>query len=59
MKHQLVKMVCERANISEGQANEAIETVIGYFKTRIPAEFADELGNLAAGHNQDNADPNQ
>lgn len=55
MKHQLIKLVCDRANISEGQADEAIETVIDYFKTRLPAEFAVELGYLAAGHNQDNA----
>jgi hypothetical protein len=56
MKHQLIKLVCERANITEGQADEAVEAVIDYFKTRLPAEFATELGYLAAGHNQDNDD---
>lgn len=51
MKHQLVKLVSEQANITEGQANEAVEAVIGYFKTRISSEVADEIENLALGHN--------
>ncbi|WP_281887404.1 hypothetical protein [Paenibacillus sp. YYML68] len=52
MKHQLVKLVSEQANITEGQANEAVEAVIGYFRTRMPSEVAEEINNLALGHNQ-------
>ncbi|AEI41643.1 hypothetical protein [Paenibacillus mucilaginosus] len=53
MKHQLVKLVCEQAGITEGQADEAVEAVVGYFRTRLPAELAEELHNLAQGHNSD------
>ncbi|MCZ8522729.1 MULTISPECIES: hypothetical protein [Paenibacillus] len=53
MKHQLVKLVCEQAGITEGQADEAVEAVVGYFRTRLPAELAEELNNLALGHNNE------
>lgn len=53
MKHQLVKLVSEQAGITEGQADNAVEAVIGYFRTRLPADVAEELNNLAIGHNED------
>ncbi|MED4600780.1 hypothetical protein P9314_08690 [Paenibacillus validus] len=53
MKHQLVKLVSEQAGITEGQADSAVEAVIGYFRTRVPADMAEEINNLAVGHNQD------
>ncbi|WP_248925750.1 hypothetical protein [Paenibacillus hamazuiensis] len=54
MKHQIVKLVCEKAGISEEQSTEAVETVIGYFRNRLPAEIAEQIDNLAHGHNGGN-----
>ncbi len=53
VKHQLVKLVSEQADITEGQADKAVEAVVGYFKTRLPDEMNDEIANLAIGHNND------
>ncbi len=53
MKHQLVKLVSEQAGITEGQADKAVEAVVGYFKTRLPDETNEEIANLAIGHNND------
>lgn len=56
MKHQLIKLVSEHAGITEGQADQAVETVIGYFKTRLPAETNEEIVTLVQGHNGDAVD---
>ncbi|MCZ8515967.1 hypothetical protein O9H85_26915 [Paenibacillus filicis] len=53
MKHQLVKLVSDQAGITEGQADQAVEAVIGYFKTRLPAETNEEIVTLVQGHNGD------
>ncbi|HZG86549.1 hypothetical protein [Paenibacillus sp.] len=54
MKHQLVKLVQERTGMSEIVADEAVETIVGYFRTRLPAEIADQIDNLAQGQDPDN-----
>lgn len=54
VKHQLVKLVSEQAGINEVQADEAVEAVLGYFRTRLPSDIAEEINNLAIGHNNDN-----
>ncbi|UUZ78969.1 hypothetical protein LJK88_27365 [Paenibacillus sp. P26] len=53
MKHQLIKLVCEQSGITEGQADQAVDAVIGYFKTRLPAETNEEIVSLVQGHNDD------
>ena len=51
MKHQLVELVQQKTGMSAEQCNEAVETIVGYFRTRLPAEVAEQIDNLAQGHN--------
>jgi len=53
MKHQLVKLVQEKTGMSEMVADEAVETIVGYFRTRLPAEIANQIDNLAQGQDPD------
>lgn len=46
MKHILAKQVAEEAGITEPQAEQAVEAVVGYLKTRIKKETAEEIQNL-------------
>lgn len=49
MKHIVAKQVAEEAGITEPQAELAVEAVIGYLKTRMPAETAVEVESLFLG----------
>ena len=46
---ELIKQVVERTGISEQQARGAVETVLGFLKTRLPEPIAGQLDSLAGG----------
>ena len=57
---QLIKLVSDKAGISEDQAEKAVDTVVGFLKEQLPEPFAGQidavikgdlsgLGNLAGG----------
>jgi uncharacterized protein (DUF2267 family) len=54
---ELIKLVTSKAGISEAQAREAVETVLGFLKEKLPAPlggqvdalFKGDLGDLASG----------
>jgi hypothetical protein len=46
---ELVKQVTERTGISEQQARGAVETVLGFLKTRLPEPIAGQLDGLVGG----------
>jgi hypothetical protein len=46
---ELIKQVTERTGISESQARTAVETVIGFLKTRLPAPIAGHLDSFTGG----------
>lgn len=46
---QVVKMVAERAGISEEAARTAVTTVVGFLKERLPAPIAGQLDSVIEG----------
>jgi uncharacterized protein (DUF2267 family) len=46
---QLVTIVAEKVGITEDQARTAVETVLGFLKTRLPAPVAQQIDGLLAG----------
>lgn len=46
MKHILSKQVAEEAGITEPQAELAVEAMVGYLKSRMKKETAEEIQNL-------------
>ncbi len=46
---ELIKQVTERAGISEEQARSAVNTVLGYLKTNLPAGLAGPLDSVLGG----------
>ena len=46
---ELTKHVVERTGISEQQARGAVETVLGFLKTRLPEPIAGQLDNVVGG----------
>jgi hypothetical protein len=46
---ELIKQVVERTGISEQQARDAVETVLGFLKTRLPEPIAGQLDGLVGG----------
>ena len=57
---QMIKLVSDKAGISEDQAEKAVDTVLGFLKEQLPEPFAGQidavikgdlsgLGNLAGG----------
>lgn len=46
---EIVRQVTERAGISEAQARTAVETVVGFLKTRLPEPVAGQLDGLVGG----------
>ena len=43
---ELVSQISERAGISEAQARQAVEMVVGFAQTRLPAPFGAQLEAL-------------
>jgi len=46
---EIIRQVTERAGISEAQARTAVETVVGFLKTRLPAPIAGHLDSFTGG----------
>ncbi len=46
---ELIRQVVERTGISEQQARTAVETVLGFLKTRLPAPIAGHLDSFTGG----------
>ena len=46
---RLIKMVQERANVDEGQAQTAIDTVVGFLKDRLPDPIAGQIDGVMSG----------
>lgn len=46
---ELVKLIAQKTGISEAHARTAVETVVGYLKTKLPAPIAGQLDSVIAG----------
>ena len=46
---ELIKLVSKKAGISDAQATQAVETVMGFIRTKLPAPLAKSLGGLLGG----------
>ena len=46
---ELVKLVVERTGLPEAQARQAVETVVGFLKQKLPAPLAGQIDGLLAG----------
>jgi hypothetical protein len=46
---ELVKLVTEKAGISEAQAQQAVETVMGFLKDKLPEPIASQVEGLLSG----------
>jgi ribosomal protein L7/L12 len=46
---ELIKQVSEKTGLSADQAKSAVETVVNYLKTKLPAPLAGQLDNVLAG----------
>ena len=46
---ELVRQVVERTGISEQQARGAVETVLGFLKSRLPEPIAGQLDGVLGG----------
>ena len=43
---ELVNQVVQKTGISQDQANQAVQTVIGYLKNKLPGPVASQLDNV-------------
>ena len=46
---ELVKMVAEKVGITETQAKQAVETVLGFLKDKLPAPVASQVESALTG----------
>ena len=46
---ELIKLVTQKAGISEVQARQAVDTVIGFLKDKLPAPIASQIDGLLQG----------
>jgi hypothetical protein len=46
---ELIKLVSSKAGITEGQAKQAVETVIGFLKEKLPDPIAKQVDGLLKG----------
>jgi hypothetical protein len=46
---ELVKLVASKAGIPEKKAEQAVETVLGFLKDKLPAPLAGQIDGLLAG----------
>lgn len=45
---ELVKLVMEKGNMGEAQAKQAVDTVVGFLKTKLPAPIAGQIDGVLA-----------
>lgn len=53
---ELVKLVSEKTGISEDQARQAVETVVGYLKDELPKPIAGQIDKALSGDGVDVGD---
>ena len=53
---ELIKLVSKKVNISEAQAKQAVETVLGFLKEKLPAPIAGQIEGLLGGKKEGSAD---
>ncbi len=46
---ELINQVVQKTGISRDQANQAVQTVIGYLKDRLPGPVASQIDNVLGG----------
>lgn len=46
---ELIKLVSQKAGISEDQAKKAVETVMGFLKDKLPAPVASQVEGMLSG----------
>ncbi len=46
---QIVKLVQEKAGLSEAQARTAVTTVVDFLKTKLPAPIAGQIDGIVTG----------
>jgi hypothetical protein len=46
---ELIKLVTKKTGISEKQAKQAVETVMGFLKDKLPAPIASQVEGLLSG----------
>ena len=46
---ELVKLVSNKTGLSEAQSKQAVETVIGYLKSKLPAPVASQIDGILGG----------
>ena len=46
---ELIKLVTQKAGISEAQAQQAVETVMGFLKDKLPAPIASQVEGMLSG----------
>ena len=46
---ELVKLVVQKTGLPEAQAKQAVEVVIGFLKSKLPAPVAGQIDGLLAG----------
>jgi len=46
---ELVKLVVKKTGLPEAQAKQAVEVVIGFLKSKLPAPVAGQIDGLLAG----------
>lgn len=51
---ELIKLVSQKAGIPEAAAKTAVETVIGFLKSKLPPSMAGQVDALIAGGNLGN-----
>jgi nucleoid DNA-binding protein len=49
---ELVKLVSKKTGLSEAQSKQAVETVIGYLKSKLPAPVASQIDGVLSGKSQ-------
>ena len=53
---ELVKLVSKKTGLSEAQAKQAVEVVIGYLKRKLPAPVASQIDGILGGGTSQVAD---
>ena len=46
---ELIKLVTQKTGISEEQAKQAVETVVGFLKQKLPAPIAGQIDAVLSG----------
>ncbi len=54
---ELIKLVQEKTGISEQQARDAVQTVLGFVKERLPEPLGSQLEGLIGGGAAGGSDP--